>query len=106
MPESGGVTCPPQSQTGEERRMPYAKDARRFFTELLRPLGLTLIVSAFVIASAATLVGLLGIFVAWLVVVVVLIGATLIGDLVRHSARRLMSSPIDALNRAVGYTGR
>ena len=59
-----------------------------------------------VLAVVAILLGLLGIFVIWLIVVCALVAAIVFADLARGSLRRLAPTELGALNRAVGYSGR
>ena len=68
-----------------------------------RPLGILLLSPLIIVLSAAILLGLLGIFVTWLLIVGALVAAIVISDLARHAMRRLAGPPVGALRqRPVG----
>lgn len=86
--------------------MVHAQSARYADLAWLQPLGILLLSPLIIILSAAILLGLLGIFVAWLLVVAALVTAIVVSDLARRSMQRL-APPDGALRqRAVGYPGR
>ena len=85
--------------------MVHAQGARYADLVRLQPLGILLLSPLIVILSAAILLGLLGIFVAWLLVVAALVTAIVVSDLTRRSMQRL-APPAGALRqRAIGYPG-
>ena len=74
---------------------------------ILRALALALIAPAIVVASAAILLGLLGVFVVWLAIVAALVTAIVVADFARRSMRRLAPAPMGTpVRRAVGLPGR
>jgi hypothetical protein len=79
--------------------------ARRSPAGIWKLAAIAILAPAIVLASAAILVALLGIFVAWLIAVGVLVAAIVISDLARRSLRRM--TPVGHFNRqAVGIPGR
>src|SRR6266567_361184 len=71
-----------------------------------RSVGIALLSPPIAILSAAILVGLLGIFVLWLMVVATLVTAIVLADLAHGLMRRIARPPIGAVDqRAVGLTG-
>jgi hypothetical protein len=86
--------------------MVHAQGARYADLVRLQPLGILLLSPLIVILSAAILLGLLGIFVAWLLVVAALVTAIVVSDLARRSMQRLAPPASGLRQRAVGYPGR
>jgi hypothetical protein len=76
--------------------------ANAFRYVALRPFGILLLAPLIVATSAAILLGLLGIFVVWLLIVGALVAAIVGSDIVQHSMRRLAPAP-SLRQRAVGY---
>jgi hypothetical protein len=85
--------------------MDIAQHARRSFAGNMQPLAIALMAPAIVLASAAILMALLGIFVLWLAIVGALVTAIVMSDLARRSARRLAPTPV-LRRQAVGMAGR
>jgi uncharacterized membrane protein len=95
-----------RTSKGQDHTMVHAQSARYADLAWLQPLGILLLSPLIIILSAAILLGLLGIFVAWLLVVAALVTAIVVSDLARRSMQRL-APPDGALRqRAVGYPGR
>jgi hypothetical protein len=76
---------------------------RRIAAGLSRPLMIGLLAPVIVAASAAILLGLLGIFVVWLGIVAAILSAIVAADCARGSLRRLAPTLLAMLERpAVG----
>jgi len=70
----------------------------------IRPFGILLLSPLIIAVTVAILLGLLGIFVAWLLIVTVLVSAIVLSDLARRAMRLLIRSQGRALqHRAAGY---
>ncbi len=87
--------------------MVHADGARHGHLAKFQPLGILLFLSPLIaVLTTAILLGLLGIFVTWLLVVASLLAAIVALDVARRSMRRL---PVTALGaprqRAIGYPG-
>ena len=83
--------------------MVHAYGARHAHLAKFRPLGILLLSPLIVMVSAAILLGLLGIFVTWLLVVAFLLAAIVGLDVAQASMRRFARPPLGALREpAVG----
>lgn len=72
-----------------------------------RLLTIVALTPAIIMASAAILLGLLGIFVLWLCIVAILVAGIVIADVVRRFLRRLAPTPIGSLEQpAIDVPGR
>ncbi|MEA2989064.1 MAG: hypothetical protein QOG83_1775 [Alphaproteobacteria bacterium] len=86
--------------------MVHAHDAHHGSPLLLRPFAIALLLPLIVVLTVAILLGLLGIFVAWLTVVAVLITAVVASDLARRTMRHWARPPAPLKRQAAGFPGR
>ena len=84
-----------------------AQGFRRVAGFVPRPFAIVVLAPAIIAASAAILLGLLGIFVVWLCIVAALVAAIVVTDVAHRSMRRLgpmLMAPFD--RSTVGVAGR
>ena len=100
----------PGSDGVKDRTMLNPQDApanslqRASLSHRIRPFGILLLSPLIIAITVAILLGLLGIFVAWLLIVTVLVSAIVLSDLARRAMRLLIRSQGRALqHRAAGY---
>jgi len=78
----------------------------RMQTASWRLFGILLLSPLIVVATVAILLGLLGIFVAWLIAAGSIVTAIVLSDLAQRSAARLARPPGRLTHRSAGYPGR
>ena len=78
--------------------------AERSLPIRIYPHGLLLLSPLIIVVAVAILLGLLGIFVTWLLIVAALVSAIVASDLARRSLRRFLKANGQALqHRTAGY---
>ena len=86
------------------RREPVKSAPRAVLPIHIYPYGILLLSPLIAAATIIILLGLLGIFVAWLLIVAVLVSAIVVSDLARRSLRLLLKANRRAFqHRAAGY---
>jgi len=104
-PQSVPPIVPPQGAGSKLSAQSQPSPAQRPRPISIYPHGLLLMSPLIIIVTMAILLGLLGIFITWLLIVAVLISAIVASDLVRGSWRRLVNAHGRVLqHRTAGYS--
>jgi positive regulator of sigma E activity len=83
--------------------MIHTQSVGRAYVAYLKPFGIVLISPLIVIASAAILFGLLGIFILWLALVAAILAAIVVSDIAHRLMRRYAVPPVALKRRVAGY---